>query len=104
MDIVFTEITGSVPACHHLLASNTLQSNLNIKFQICHFINFLNDIIYHNLNQHSSINIIGVPSESLILKVLPIEVDGLIDVGGLASSYIWIEFLGFIFVFIFDHL
>ena len=33
-----------------------------------------------------------MPSESLILKVLPIEVDGLIDLGGLALAYIWIEF------------
>ena len=55
---------------------------LNLSFH-----QFLNDTIYHNLNQHSSINILGVPSESLILKVLPIEVDGLIDLGGLTLAY-----------------
>ena len=74
------------------------------KISICHFINFLNDIIYHNLDQHSSINILGVPSESLILKVLLVEVDGLIDIGGLASAYIWNEFLGFSFLFLLDYL
>ena len=74
------------------------------KISICHFINFLNDIIYHNLNQHSSINILGVPSESLILKVLPIEVDGWIDLGGLTSVYIEFEFFGLSFSFLLDHL
>ena len=68
------------------------------------FHQFFNDITYHNLNQHSSINILGVPSEYLILKVLPIEVDGLIDLGGLASAYIWTEFIGFSFLFLLDHL
>ena len=74
------------------------------KISICHIINFLSDITYHNLNKHSSINILGVPSESLILKVLPIKVDGLIDIGGLASAYIWNEFIGFSFLFLLDHL
>ena len=59
------------------------------KISICHIINFLSDITYHNLDQHLSINILEVPLESLILKVLPIKVDGLIDIGGLASAYVW---------------
>ena len=66
------------------------------KISICHFINFLNDIIYHNLNQHSSINILGVPSKSLILKVLPIKVDGLIDIGGLASLIFGMNFMALV--------
>ena len=63
-----SEVFNMFLAYKALLTSNTLRSNLNIKFQICHSINFLNDIIYHNLHQHSSINILGVPSESLILN------------------------------------
>ena len=55
------------------------KENSNMSFEII----ILNDIQYHNLNQHLCIYILGVSSESLILKVLPIEVDGLIDLGGL---------------------
>ena len=67
------------------------------------FHQFSKPFIYHNLNQHSSINILGVPSKSLILKELPIEVARLIDLGGLTSVYIKFEVLGLSFSFIFDH-
>ena len=57
-------------------------------------INLFIDIRYYHTNQHSSIDTVGVPSESLILKVLPIEVNCLIDLGGLTSVCVEFEYLG----------